>query len=230
MGLLFTINGSQRVAVGNSTAIISNICTILAWVYPTDVTTGVSHSILERTPSDFSDYRGLQIATSGISAFMRRGSPAYTGIEIGASGFMVANQWQFVGCQMDASGTVAANQKLFYGTLLAAAAEVSSYDTQDPGSGATSQGSSENTTIGNNNGSSYGSGFPGKIAWVGTWSRILTVGEIIAQQFRPHRTANCELLMHLFGTGTQPDLSGNGRNGTVTGATADSHVPLGRFY
>lgn len=230
MSLLFTGAGTTRVSVGTSTSIISDVCTILAWIYPTSVTTPSTQAIIEKTPSDFSDYRGIQVDGTGLLAFIRRGSPAFTGTEVAATGLLSINTWQMVGTVMDATSSTATDQKLFYGSLTSMIAEVPSYSSQDAGSGATSQGSI-NTLIGNNGDGSFVSGFPGKIAWVATWNRILTLGEIQAQQFTPHVTAGCQLFIHcgFNGTGTQPDWSGNGRNGTVTGATTDSHIPLRIF-
>ena len=59
----------------------------------------------------------------------------------------------------------------------------------------------------------------------------LALAEIQRQQFRPHPLASTLVFCMLgyAGTGTQPDWSGNGNNGTVTGATVADHVPLGAF-
>ena len=62
-------------------------------------------------------------------------------------------------------------------------------------------------------------------AW---WNRILTAGEIHAQQFHPHRTSGCLCiwLPGYNGTTNVPDWSGNANTGTITGATVSDQVPI----
>ena len=56
----------------------------------------------------------------------------------------------------------------------------------------------------------------------------MPLAQMQALQFNLHPTTNTLLLSHYGynGTGTQPDWSGNGHNGTVTGATVADHVPM----
>ena len=62
------------------------------------------------------------------------------------------------------------------------------------------------------------------------FNTILTLGEIQAQQRRPQNRSDCVLFVE-YGynaAGTQPDWSGNGNAGTVTGMTAGgNHYPGG---
>jgi len=61
------------------------------------------------------------------------------------------------------------------------------------------------------------------------FDRALSLGEIRSLQFHPRVLSGCVLYSHygFNGTGTQPDWSGKGNSGTVTGATVSNHVPLG---
>ena len=69
----------------------------------------------------------------------------------------------------------------------------------------------------------------GRMGFFHVISSELTLNQIIAQQYRPHVRSDSQVFMHLGfnGTGTQPDLTGKGNNGTVTGAVVADHVPLG---
>lgn len=141
----------------------------------------------------------------------------------------VSNTWQCVAVTFD-SGGGSTDQKLYVGSLTAPIAEVSSYSIQQAGSGAVGDDSGDSLLIGNTNQNNV---WTGQIAVVAIWNRVLTAAEIRAQQFRPFCKASdgCVLFTHLgwAGTGTQPDLSGNGNNGTVTGASLADHVPIARW-
>lgn len=225
MSLLFTSGSSNNVNVGTAQAVLPDVCTILAWIYPTSVAAGY-RSLYERTSSDFADYRGIGInnTTGEIGAFIRRGSPAFTGVDLSKQNILVANAWQFVGAQMDATSALATAQKIFYGTRSQAAAEVTAYNKQNAGSGATSSIANVPAYVGNTTG--LAGGFPGRIGWIGVWNRVLTLGEIVDQQFRSQKTAGCEGMWNFYGASSMTDLSGNQRNGVLSGATADAHIPV----
>lgn len=75
--------------------------------------------------------------------------------------------------------------------------------------------------------------FKGRISRVGIVNRALTLGELRTIQFASLRQCNISgtiLLCDYHGTGTQPDLSGEVNNGTVTGASIANHVPLKQPY
>jgi hypothetical protein len=139
-----------------------------------------------------------------------------------------ANAWLFIAVAYNTSVA----PQIYTGTLTTSAAEVS-YNSQDAGSGATGDNNANNQFVG-----AFGAGTTGNpnadIAWVGIWNRKLSSGEIAAQQFRPRVTSGSVLFTHYGynGLSTQPDWSGNGNNGTVTGTPpgAADHVPLGPFF
>jgi hypothetical protein len=74
------------------------------------------------------------------------------------------------------------------------------------------------------------SAFQGRIARAVRWRRRLTLTEAISQQWVTRPDADCDFFFELGydGTGTQANKTslGNGKNGTVTGATVSDHAPL----
>lgn len=136
-----------------------------------------------------------------------------------------AGTWMCLGVQLDP--TTDGNNRLYLGNLSTPLAEPSAYSVQTAGSGAFNSDAAADLYVGNNQNLSVE--FDGVIAWIAWWNRLLTYGEMVDQQFRPHVTSGCVLFTHygLNGaTGTQADWSGNGNNGTLTGTTAAQHVPL----
>ncbi len=70
--------------------------------------------------------------------------------------------------------------------------------------------------------------FVGDIAVVAVWEEAFSLDQCIQQYWRAFPTVNSRVLTHLGfnGTGTQPDWTGSGNSGTVTGATVSTHAPL----
>jgi hypothetical protein len=211
MALNFS-GSADRVDHGNDSSLINlDPITVLAWVYPTSLAVAVI--VDKRTLSGDTGYRLL-----------------YTNDTVGSLAFHInrASQdcfaWQFVGGTLDTSGANG-DQKLFRGTLSGIAVEPS-YDNQTVGSGTVNSDSGNNQFVGNR--VQADASWSGYIGWVGIWNRQLSLGEVITQQFRPHLTSGCVLFTHygFNGTGTQPDWSGTGNSGTVTGATQIGHVPI----
>jgi hypothetical protein len=78
-----------------------------------------------------------------------------------------------------------------------------------------------------------GANATGRVAEAAIWTVALSAAEIDAlwRGVPPGRVRPAALFLYwpLWGVAaTEPDLSGNGRNGTVTGATAADHAPVGR--
>lgn len=123
--------------------------------------------------------------------------------------------------------------RVFYRDLDTANSTVTeaTYASRTVGSGAT-QTTVTALVVGNRSAS------PFNVAWQGTISTLiwhnarLTQAELNVWAERPQPLAGTtRLFMELgwAGTGTQGDLSGNGNNGTVTGATAANHAPKVRW-
>lgn len=140
--------------------------------------------------------------------------------------------WNYNAVAWDINGADA-DQKLFYGRLNVAVTEADNYTFQSVGSGAVYSDAASNFTIANIPGGG-GASFDGKIALLAVWDKQLTLAQIEAQRHmldKAIESANCVGFWNLglYGTGVQPDWSGNGNNGTVTGATVSPHVPLSLF-
>jgi len=142
-------------------------------------------------------------------------------------------KWICFGFTYNANVSTAAEQILFTGDLSNLVAEPSSYSSQANIAQSTSSDAATNLIIGNDPAGNLN--FDGLIAQVILWNKQLSLAEIQAQQFSTKPVIypqNVVLFSHygFNGTDTQPDWSGNGNNGTVTGATVADHVPLGPAF
>lgn len=225
MALNFANTGEKVIHNGSPLGTITD-GTILLWLYPTSNT--ARQDIVRHTgmPDWTVDWRA-DLSGKPFEGF-RQASISYTSISADAANFSAygINKWLFLVVRWDTTG-VATDQKLLMGDLNTHAAEPSSYNTQSAGSGSRSTTNAD-VYMGNSHVGGGGRYFRGDIAFVGVWNYPLTSSEIIAQQFRPRVTSGCVLFCHygFNGTGTQPDWSGNGINGTVTGTTQSDHAPI----
>jgi hypothetical protein len=208
--------------------------TIVLWVYLLTLGNGAGNdSTYYRKTVDNQNLqrlRGLSNGAGGGSFAMSVGRSVVAATAVADVSLFAnysLNQWICLVAQADT--TTAGNNLLFVGSRTADIAEPSVYTVQTNGSG----------TVGNNNGASAGIGSNGgpqftngMIGFVGVWNRLLNFGELLEQQYHPQPTAGIKLFNFpgFNGTGTQPDWSGNGNNGTVTGATVDVQMPLGPIF
>lgn len=135
------------------------------------------------------------------------------------------DKWLFTAGVLDTSG-VDADQKLYIGDLSTPAREPPSYSTQKVGSGTPNDNASAPCRIGNISTGSWGNCI---IAWAGISDQRLTVDQIRALQWTlmPPAGSLVHIAPGLHGTGTQPDYSGNGNDGTIGGSpTLTDHVPV----
>lgn len=135
------------------------------------------------------------------------------------------NQWNWYAYVWDTAGANG-DQKLYIGNLTAPFAEPSAYASQVVGAGTPGDNSGEDGVIGNNiNGAVP---FPGRIDRAIKYGAKLTLDQLISIQFGnaiyPNRILDTKIGWN--GTGTQPDWSGNGNNGTVTGTTVGDSAPV----
>ncbi|MGH7391434.1 MAG: LamG domain-containing protein [Candidatus Rokuibacteriota bacterium] len=196
-----------------------NTLTFAAWVYPVTVTVG--SQLWDKSDAAFTTERRSSITDTGAFRVAFGRATAYAVAQSVVS-TMTANAWQFVAFTWD--GTAA--PKLYRGTLATAIAELA-YATSTAGAGAIHNDSAESMRIGRAEG--FGQFNGGRIARVQVWNRVLTLNELLQQQFCPHLTSSDVLLceLGLNGVGTQFDRSGNGHHGTVSGSpTVADHVPL----
>lgn len=225
MGLTFAAATTDKVDVGSG-ATLDNLSpgTIITWCYPTDVGT-YNRRIAVKQGTQPLAFLVADTAAGDLVLFYSRATTVLK-VRTG-TGVITVDNWQCLAATWDAAG-VAADQKLYRGTLTTSLAELT-YAEQGVGAGAHDDAAAV-LVLGNRAGLS--TPFIGRLAWVGIWNRALPLGELLDQQFHPHVTSGCVGFWHLgfAGTGTQPDWSGNGNAGTVTGATVGAHVPLGPVF
>lgn len=229
MSLTFVTTNKVQIADAASIRDLAT-CTILSWIYLTDTTPAADVYVWTKGNFD-PGQRSFGVNTSGgLNAFVRRGAgtPTSAVTALANTPAIAQDAWSFVGCCWNTGGANG-DQKLFHGNLATLAAEATGYSTQSVGSGTIQ---SDNALVARIGQYATTNPFAGAIAWVGVWNRVLTLAEIQQQQFHPHLASGCVVFTHLglMGTGTQPDWSGNGNTGTVTGATVSDHVPLGPLF
>lgn len=223
MALSFTadtheVNHGSGSSLDLGTTAGGNTFTILAWVCPTGAISSGS-IIWDKSNAGFSVEKFLLWTGTG---FLRTELGRATSYAVAqANNLALANGvWSFVALTWDGS----AAPKLYAGSLTVPVAEVG-YSTSTAGSGAIQDDAPNDVRIGKAAG--FGSADSRSIAQVSQWNRILNLGEMTEQQFRRRNKSGCVLFADYWGTGTQPDWSGNGNNATVTGAAVAAHAPLG---
>ena len=144
----------------------------------------------------------------------------------GATGVLTANVWAFVGGEWDEP----AGLSNCYAGSLSSIVTLQNGALTNTGSVMTND-AALSCVIGNAvNGGTLSAN--SNIAYCQIWNRVIGIEEFRRQQFHPHKSLGSVgfYLLGYAGTGTQPDWSGNGNNGTVTGATVAAHVPLGPIF
>lgn len=144
-----------------------------------------------------------------------------------AAGRIPLNTWTFVAATYDE--TASPEVVLYYGSRTATVIAETSYITSQNGTGSYLSDAASDLWVCNLQRASTlplkGSGQCG-----GLIPSVLTLGQLRTLQFASKPQTNypgAKLTFHYDGTtGTQPDLSGNGNNGTVTTATRGTPAPL----
>lgn len=228
MALTFGGATTDRVDCGHTSPINDlTTFTILAWVFVTTRTSGRSFF----TKGNTGGAGVVTFSLSGTSGAIQSTISQSTSptVFISSSTPVATNTWTYVAATYDVGASP--RQHIYSGTLTAEATEVT-YSSSADGSGTkTAEGAVNGLVWGNNlNGASaYARALQGKMARCQYYNRVLTLGEILVQQFRAKPTNGCVNYLELGfnGTSTQPDWSGNNTNGTVTGATQSDGAPLG---
>ena len=227
--LTFGAATTDRVDIGAGSSLADlDPFTIFAWVFPTGTT--ANRAILGSRGQGAASVRQLRLNGSGGSSgnLELRVTRATTSTSYitNTRPMNVSNTWVCVMATFDSAASPTG--RIYTGTLAALLAEAT-YGTSTAGAGAVSAESSASHTWGNRDVGGFASAFQGRIACGLYLNRVLTLGEGLNLQFFPRLLANTKnfVLLGRNGVGTQPDLSGNGNNGTVTGATASNGPPLG---
>lgn len=220
MALLFGAASSDRVDHGNIAA-APTAFTILHWANPNSVATASKRLAAKGGTTGFINY-GMGLTSNIDHLRLTIDYSTTDALADSVAGVIETNKWQFFAGSFD--GTNA--PKLYKGTLTTTVAEVTYSATPVAPVGTRVAEGVSALYLGND--SAFTRSFAGSIHFFAWWNRVLTLGEIQEQQFRPHRTSGCILLSFpgFNGTGTQPDWSGSSHSGTVTGATVTAGAPL----
>jgi hypothetical protein len=226
VSLTFGAATSDRVECGTMGAVNATKLSLLDWFYPT--TLGNNRSLITKVNAPLgwffqqrnaTDLRFIWLDTSGGN-----GANYLTN-----NAALTVNKWWCVAVTMDQAGTGGARAKIYLGDLVTPLTECT-YGTATDSGVAYTDPSAQTFRLGNNAGLTVA--LQGRMA-VAAYieNRVLSLGEVQSWQFAPRMMAGCVGLWRLGdnGTGTQPDLSGNGNNGTVTGATQSDNPPLRRW-
>lgn len=228
MALTFGAVSSNRVDIGTGASVTGlNPFTICVWVFCTTRTTG--RAIWTSRGSAANNGIGilrLSGTTGNLEIRLARVSTATSYITNDIP--LPLNQWCFIAADINTATTPSAH--LYTGTLTTPPVQ-STYSTAVNGAGAvTADTGTQGSTWGNQTTTgSFSLSFQGRIAKGQIYNRVLSIGEVTQIWMGSRPLAGCVNYIE-FGhnsTGTQPDWSGSGNAGTVTGATlTPDHVPL----
>ncbi len=229
MSLLFGGATSDRVSIAAAASINDlDPFTYLLWLYPTATTNArriFQKALVGDTPGGykFARLNGTGGTSGNIEFTIKRATTDATRITNDRPLNAGLNAWVFLACGFASS---VPEMHVWTGSLTALATE-NTYGTTNNGAGAVTGDNASDLVAGNY--VTANQAFPGRIAVFAVFNRLLTLAEIRSWQFRPRKIDGCVLFYELGfnGTATQPDWSGNGNAGTVTGATIAAHVPLG---
>ncbi len=223
MALAFTFDDGKIVNFGSAAA-LDNLTdfSYIVWFRRTGAL-AQPKVMMEKGTFGGSSRKGLLITNNDVLKVVV--DRADTNAEATSTTDLTLNKWFFVAFTYESSD----GPRIFIGDLATLAVEDDG--TPTVGVGAEGDNSADNLEVG---ASSEGGtrAVPADIAIVAVFNKKLSLGEIHRQQFRPHVTPDSLIFSHLGfnGTGTQPDWSGNGNSGAVTGATVADHVPLGQPF
>jgi hypothetical protein len=218
-------SSGHNINFGSGSA-LDNLSTItfLMWIYPTRFT---DFQVFLHKGVDGGNGKFLHTNTSsgGLYGFSGNQTGAVASYYESTRSFSL-DTWQFFGASFNASGGSGAKWAFCRGTLSTLAATLG-IDFADEGSGPYND-SGDDLRLGNS--VDLDQDLDMRYGFFGVWNRALSLGEMRAQQYRPHKTSGCVLFSFPGANGTSgvPDWSGGGNNGTVPqGGTLAAGVPLG---
>lgn len=227
MSLTFTNATTDKVTIAAATSINAlQQVTTLTWMYPTGFATN-QFIIGKRT--DVNAGWGARIDDTSGNIFVNKPTGSAGSNAVSTGGPLTVNAWNFV--VTTGSNDISTNNcRIFVGNLNALVAEVSYASRVDRAAASAFDDSGWPLMLGNRNNSTQS--FAGRLGIQAMFNRILTLEEMQSWQFNPRMLPGCVGLWLLGdnGTGTQPDYSGNGNSGTVTGATQSDNPPLRRRF
>lgn len=228
MALRFGAVNSDRVNCGSPAAFdaLTQI-TWLLWVRPTTFAGG--DCLMSKRASAAGKMLTLS-GTGGNIAFLADRATTDTNYITNDTPLAI-DEWNRVALTFDQALTSPNKVHILVGDLRTPAAE-STYGTATDGSGAYSSDAAADLIIGNTTVAT--DALIGDIAIAALFGSILSLSAINSWFENPRLQVNTSgpalgmwaLGLDPDGVGSQPDLSGNGNPGTVTGATVIDHVPL----
>lgn len=231
MALRFGAVNSDRVSCGSPAAFdaLTQI-TWLLWVRPTTFAHG--DTVMSKRASAAGKTLGLNGTTGNLQFLADRATTDTSYITNDTP--LTLDEWNRVAVTFDQALTNPNKVHILVGDLRNAAVE-SSYGTANDGSGAYSSDAAADLILGNT--SALTDALIGDIAVAALFGSILSVAACNSWFENPRIQVNASGpalgMWHLgldpAGVGSQPDLTGNGNPGTVTGATQIDHVPLFQF-
>lgn len=226
MALSFTDASSNVVSCGSAFAAAQGAQSLCLWYYPTSLAAAVRFLASKHANiAGFQREWTIRPTTGQVNSSYRGTTNAQARSANSAGNVLTANKWWFLAFTLSSSLV----PRVYLGDLGAATYEVS-YAIQTTGV-ALVDDSSYDFRIGNAQDAAHAA--PGRIARVAYFPAAeLSLGQIQAVQCRGRLGVAAAGWWELgyAGTGTQPDWSGNGNAGTVTGATVADHVPLGSLF
>lgn len=221
MALQLTGGDSDRISHGSGASIDNfSELSFLLWAYISSIPPNVRRFFF-KSPTDFEKELSLGSTGQVSTAMDTDGTDVQATSENSAGNIVTANSWWFIALTVS-SGLV---PRLYLGTLSAPVYEVA-YASQTAGTGSPVSDAAGDLVVGNVRTLNRSTAM--HAAYASYWNRALSLGELAQQQYRPTPGNGCRMfsVYGYNGTGTQPDYSGNGNHGTVTGATVADHVPI----
>lgn len=225
MALTFGAATSDRVRIEASSVLNSmGVYTLWAWVYPTSLT--ADRRILSKLDSVAFNGWAWQFTSAGNGGNSGNlelyhsfsGTPDANAVANTLP--LVVNRWNFIAASVDASNV----PRLYRGLQDIPVAECG-YASQVTGVGSPNNDSGNPIYLANED--TFATAFPGRIATLGVINgRALSVGDLRMIQYRPQAVPGTVMLFQELGfngTKLQPDWSGHGNHGAVTGATVSGH-------
>lgn len=218
--------GDQYVDFSNASSINDwAMFTLCGWFNPDDNGINLARLFSKGAAKDlrFQDFGGPIMA---LTAKVNRAT--VDAISESVDNTVELDVWQFFCMAYDGTNGI----QLFKGTRATPVAEVSYRTTPTVGSGTPDADAADPLYIGCDLVGGAARGFRGRIACVAYINKRLTLAELAPLQFQsmnmvvPGGETKLFSELGFNGIGTQPDLSDNGNNGTVTGAIVADHVPI----
>lgn len=214
-------NATTHVNVGTGASITDlSAFSVLCWVYPTSVANSV-RNIAGKTVTG-GGWELFKRGTNGTIMRLARSRTTTSGQVDSNAGTLTVNQWQMLGFTYDPS-TVGLC-KAYRATETTAPADVTDAANTLVGSGSSNTDAATSLKLFAS--AAPTNGWPGAIAAIGVWDRILSAGEIADAWHRPwHQLAPVGLW--LPGSEGQTgnlviDHSGHGNHGTYSSSTSFS--------